>query len=69
MLEIVGALAISAIAFVLIAWLIGMPWLALGFGGPSVSNFGWLFVGLVLATGIAVGWWHLVGTHIHVGFG
>lgn len=68
MLEFIGALAISLVAVVAVVWFIGLPWLSLGFGGPSVSNWAWMFGGLVSAGLIVLGWWNLVGTKIHLGF-
>lgn len=65
---VIGALAVTVIAALLVMWLIGMPWLALGFGGPSVGNWLWMVAGLVLSAGVCYGWWVLVGTHIHLGF-
>jgi hypothetical protein len=68
-MELIGALFVTIICAIAIIWLIGMPWLALGFGGPSIGNWAWMIAGLSIATLVALGWWHFVGTKIHFGFG
>jgi len=68
-MELFGALCLTVIAAIAIFWCIGMPWLALGFGGPSVGNWAWMIGGLIVASGIAYGWWVLVGSSIHFSFG
>ncbi|QWT30022.1 membrane protein [Streptomyces phage TunaTartare] len=68
-MELIGALFVTIICAIAIIWLIGMPWLAMGFAGPSVGNWAWMIAGLSIATLVALGWWHFVGTKIHFGFG
>ncbi|QOI67520.1 hypothetical protein SEA_BEUFFERT_142 [Streptomyces phage Beuffert] len=68
-MAILGALFLTIIAAIAVFWLIGMPWLALGFGGPSVGNWAWMVGGLACATVVVLGWWHFVGTNIHFSFG
>lgn len=68
-MEIIGILAVSLVCVVAVVFLVGLPWIALGFGGPSVGNWAWMIGGLVLASMVVLGWWHFVGSKIHVGFG
>lgn len=68
-MAIFGALCLTIIAAIAVFWLIGLPWLGLGFGGPSIVNWSWMIGGLILSAGVVYGWWSLVGTHIHMGFG
>jgi hypothetical protein len=68
-MAIIGALALTIIAAMAIMWLIGVPWLGLGFGGPSVSNWSWMVLGLASAAGVVIGWWNFVGSNIHFSFG
>lgn len=69
MLEAIGALALTIIALLLISWLIGMPWLALGFSGSSLGNWTLMVIGLALSALVVLGWWNFVGSHIHMSFG
>lgn len=68
-MEIIGVLFVTVICIVAVIWFIGFPWIALGFGGPSVGNWAWMIGGLVAAGLVVLGWWNLVGSKIHLGFG
>lgn len=68
MLELFGAIAITLIAIVLIIKLIGYPWLGIAFGGWK-GNGKWLVFGVAASFAVLVGWWFLVGTHIHFDIG
>lgn len=69
MLELFGALALTAIAVVLAIWIVGLGWMGLAFGGPTLLNWLWMLVCLIPTAGIMLGWWLIVGTHIHISFG
>jgi hypothetical protein len=69
MFEVIGVIVVSLIALFAVVCFVGLPWLGLGFGGPSVINWAWMVGGLVAAGLIVLGWWNLVGTKIHMGFG
>lgn len=68
-MEIIGILVVSGICAVAAFSSIGIPWVGLGFGGPTVKNWLWMAAGLVCAGLVVLGWWHLVGSKIHLGFG
>jgi hypothetical protein len=67
-MAIFGAVCLTIIAAIAVFWLIGLPWLGLGFGGPSVANWTIMVVGLVLSAAVVYGWWFFVGTNIHFSF-
>lgn len=68
-MELFGALCLTIIAAVAVFWCVGIPFVGLGFGGPTVVNWAWMIAGLIVTAGIVYGWWTLVGTHISLGFG
>lgn len=64
-----GALCLTILAVIAIFISLGMPYLAIGFGGPTKANVTALIIGIAIASGVAFGWWHFVGTNIHFSFG
>ncbi len=67
MLEIIGVIALTLLAMFFISNCLYLPLMAIGFGGWK-RNWVGLAVGLALAISTVVGWWFLVGTHIHLEF-
>lgn len=67
MLEVIGALFITGVALALIFYMVATPLMGLAWGGPTLVNWTFMLVGLALSAGVALGWWHLVGTNINVG--
>lgn len=69
MFEVIGIITLSLIAAWVIFLCVGLPWLSLGFGGPSITNWIVMLAGLAVGFVVAYSWWHFVGTNIHVRFG
>lgn len=68
MTELAGAIALTLIALFIIAKLVYTTLFAVAFAGWR-NNMGWATFAFSTSVGIAIGWWVLVGTHIHVKFG
>ncbi|QIN94146.1 hypothetical protein PP459_gp087 [Streptomyces phage Wakanda] len=68
-MALIGALFITLIIGVVVFVCIGLPYIAIGFGGPTKDNVAALLVGLTLAAFAVYGWWVFVGSNIHFSFG
>lgn len=68
-MELFGAFCLTVIAVIAVMVCIGLPWLSLGFAGPTFGNWTWMVGGLIAASGVVYGWWTLVGSNIHFSFG
>jgi len=64
-----GALCLTILAGVAVFICLGLPYIAIGFGGPTKANVTAFAIGVTLAGGVVFGWWHFVGTNIHLSFG
>lgn len=67
MLALLGAIAVTLVAFTLIANCIYLPLMGIAFGGWRNNVIPAVLCG-VIAIAIAVAWWFIVGTHIHFEF-
>ncbi|AVD99345.1 hypothetical protein SEA_BILLNYE_173 [Streptomyces phage BillNye] len=68
-MALIGALFITLIVGVVVFMCLGLPYIAIGFGGPTRSNVSCLIIGLILSAFMVYGWWHYVGSNIHFSFG
>lgn len=68
-MEIIGALALTIVAAIVVFVTIGVPYIGLGFGGPTVTNVVGMIIGTALAAATIFGWWVFVGSEINVSFG
>ena len=67
MLEVTGALFATGIALYII---LGMVYLALATTVFTGLKNSWpaIVIATVFSAGVVIGWWFLVGTHIHLEF-
>ena len=68
-MELIGIVAVSIVAAIVVFWSIGFPYMLLGFGGPTASNSAFMILGIIVAGTVGTLWWHFVGTNIHISFG
>ena len=68
-MELFGVLCLTVLALLAIVVCIGVPYIGLGFGGPTASNWALMIGGLIISASIAFGWWVVVGSEIHLGYG
>ena len=68
MLEFIGALFLTVVALYIVGACLYIPLMSIGFAGWK-HNWISLVIGVVIACLVSFGWWVLVGSNIHVGFG
>lgn len=70
MLEIIGALAVTAIDIFLISFFLGVPIMGAMFAGINTWYDRFIvLLGVVMTGLVAWSWWAFIGSNIHVDFG